>query len=151
MNNKEDSVKEEKTQDRFGCDSCWPVDPDLAWDARGRLNWRLDLIHESHFHVRILTCDACTQHFISVFTERIDWVDGEDPQYWTLLPLTEAEAANFIQKYGSLSEAEIDEVEIETEINVLGIERRSLRRDYPKSAKAPYVFWGYGIRIGPHD
>ncbi|MCP5246101.1 MAG: hypothetical protein H6937_09205 [Burkholderiales bacterium] len=128
-------TNEEKTQDNFGCNICWPADPDLAWNARSKLIRDIELFDESHFHVMILSCNGCTQRFISVFTETIDWVDGEDPQYWTLLPITDAEATNLIQKRSSLTE---------DEINALGPGRRSLRRDYPKG-ETPYTFWSNGV------
>lgn len=137
------NVNNEGVHTHFGCNICWPSVPDLAWNARGRLKKSFDLIDESHFHIRILNCNNCTQHFISVFTETIDWIDGEDLHCWTILPLTEAETANLILKHNSLTETE-------TEINILGVGRRSLRRDHPK-AEAPHIFWSYGIGIGPHD
>ncbi|HEX8450842.1 MAG TPA: hypothetical protein VF647_02030 [Longimicrobium sp.] len=99
------------------------------------------LIGESHFIVSLLTCPRCAQRYVSIFTETIDWTDGEDPQYWTLLPITAAEADGLIQRAASLDE---------TTLNALGPERRSLRRDSPKD-KPPRVFWESGILVGPHD
>ncbi len=134
----------EITHDHFGCDHCWPVEAEAAWSARLGLV-RL-LIDESHFRVLILNCELCTQRFISVFTERIDWKNGNDPQYWIRLPITNAESANLLQKRDSISENEIED-----EINALGKGRTSLRRDFPSDAKSPYTFWGSGIFVGPHD
>lgn len=89
----------------------------------------------------LLACPACSQRFVSVFTETIDWADGEDPQYWTLLPITAAEAAVLARLCGALTE---------TELNALGPTRRSLQRDHPKGA-APHSFWGTGIAVRWHD
>ncbi len=89
----------------------------------------------------LLACPACSQRFVSVFTETIDWADGEDPQYWTVLPITAAEAAGLARRRGSLTE---------TELNGLGPGRRSLRRDHPKGA-APRSFWDAGISVRWHD
>src|SRR5262249_4159896 len=125
----------------FGCEYCWPSTADAAWDARGALTRAQELIGESHFHVMILACARCTQRFVSVFTEVIDWEDGDDPQYSTLLPITETEAADLVQQWNSLTEASLE---------AMGRGRRSLRRDYPKSA-APLNSWGIGISVGPHD
>ena len=125
----------------FGCDLCWPTDAHAAWEARDGLTRLEELIDESHFIVTILACPRCCQRYVSVFTEMIDWKDGEDPQYWTLLPITEAEAESLIQQGTSLSEMSL---------NALGRERRSLRRDHPK-AGPPRVFWGSGIFVGLHD
>ena len=125
----------------FGCDLCWPADAHAAWVARDRLTRLKELIDESHFIVAILACPRCAQRYISVFTEMIDWEDGNDPQYWTLLPITEAEAEGLVQQEASLGEASL---------NALGHGRRSLQRDHPK-AGPPRVSWGSGVFVGPHD
>jgi hypothetical protein len=125
----------------FGCERCWPADANAAWGARAGLGRLRELIDESHFIATILACPACAQRYVSVFTETIDWAGGEDPQYWTLLPITEGEAEGLIQQAASLREASLD---------ALGRERRSLRRDHPKD-EPPRVFWGSGIVVGPHD
>jgi hypothetical protein len=125
----------------FGCDRCWPADASAAWGARDGLRRVRELIDESHFIVTILTCPHCAQRYVSVFTEMIDWEGGEDPQYWTLLPISGGEAEGLIQQAASLNEVTL---------NALGRERRSLRRDYTKD-EPPRVYWGSGILIGPHD
>jgi len=125
----------------FGCEHCWPVAADAAWEARAALTHVADLIDQSHFHVMILACPACAQRFVSVFTETIDWVNGDDPQDSTLLPITEAEADDLVQRRESLSESDL---------NWVGSGRRSLRRDCPSGAAAR-TFWGKGISVGRHD
>jgi hypothetical protein len=125
----------------FGCESCWPSGADAAWEARGALTRAQDLVEESHFHVQILACARCNQRFVSVFTEMIDWKDGDDPQYWTLLPVTETEAADLVRRRDSLTE---------TSLEALGRDRRCLSHDYPK-AGAQRTYWSTGISIGPHD
>lgn len=125
----------------FGCDRCWPSDAHAAWDARDGLTRLKDLIDESHFIVAILACPSCAQRYISVFTETIDWTGGNDPQHWSLLPITAAEAVGLIHEEASLNE---------TRLNALGRERRSLERDHPRDGPAR-VFWGRGIVANPHD
>ena len=132
---------DEKKDQGFGCARCWPPSPDAAWSFRRSLACKADLLDESHFHVMLLACPACSQRFVSVFTETIDWADGEDPQYWTVLPITAAEAALLARLRGTLTE---------TELNALSPARRSLRRDHPKGA-APRCFWGAGISVRWHD
>jgi hypothetical protein len=126
---------------QFGCERCWPLAADDAWQARAALIRAADLIDESHFHVMILGCPHCAQRFVSVFTETIDWEDGDDPQYWTLLPITEMESAELVQRGDSVSE---------TMLQALGPGRRALRLDHPKAA-ALRIFWGTGISIRLHD
>jgi hypothetical protein len=134
-------MAEERPREDFGCERCWPASPDAAWEARGTLRHAEELIDESHFHVMILACPHCAQRFVSVFTETIDWKDGDDPQYWTLMPITETEAVGLVQQRDSLTETKLD---------ALGPGRRCLQRDYPKAA-VPRVFWGTGISVGLHD
>ncbi len=125
----------------FGCERCWPGSAEAAWEARSTLSHVAELIDESHFHVMILACLSCNQRFVSVFTETIDWVDGDDPQFWTLLPITEAEATELDQQRSSLNEAKLD---------ALGPGRRCLKLDHPKGAERS-IFWGSGMSVGLHD
>jgi hypothetical protein len=69
----------------FGCARCYGPDAGLAWEA-GRTHHTHRLIDESHYDIAITAC-ACGQPFVRVFTERIDWVDGDDDQTSLLLPL----------------------------------------------------------------
>lgn len=132
---------DDRPGDELGCERCWPRAADAAWEARRALTHVAELIDESHFHVMILACPRCAQRFVSVFTETIDWKDGDDSQYWTLLPITEAEAADLVKQRDSLTE---------TKFNSLGPYRRSLRLDHPKAAPGR-IFWGTGIFVRPHD
>jgi hypothetical protein len=125
----------------FGCERCWPSTADAAWEARDELTRGQELIEESHFHVMILVCARCNQRFVSVFTEMIDWKDGDDPQYWTLMPITETEADDLVRRRDSLTESSLE---------ALGRDRRSMRHDYPE-AGARRTYWATGISVGPHD
>jgi hypothetical protein len=122
----------------FGCACCWPAEADAAWDARRSLDREAELVDEPHFHMMILACGACGQRFLSVMTETIDWAGGEDPQHWSLLPLTAYEAA----KLGLGTS--------ESELEAVGRGRRSLRRDHPAGGPAR-TSWSTGVAIGPHD
>ena len=130
----------EEAQSNFGCEHCWPATPDAAWKSRAALDRVSELIDESHFHVMILACPKCTQRFVSVFTEEVDLIMGEDPQYWTLLPLTDRETGE-LQQDNSVTEPKLD---------ALGPNRRSLRRDHPKDSE-PVSYWSTGVSVGFHD
>jgi uncharacterized protein YbaR (Trm112 family) len=125
----------------LGCERCWPSAADAAWKARDGLALTAELIDESHYHVMILACPQCGQRFLSVFTERIDWSNGDDAQYWRVVPITKSEAAELIHRGSALTEIEI---------NAVGSNRRSLLRSYP-TGEGPREFWGTGITVGPHD
>jgi hypothetical protein len=124
-----------------GCKHCWPSTAAAAWKARKELAFTAGLIDESHLHVMILVCPQCGQQFLSVFTEMIDWINGDDAQYWIVLPITESEAAQLTSRGPALTEQEI---------NAVGRGRQSLMRDYP-TGEGPREFWGKGIMVGPHD
>ena len=134
-------MSDEQIAEVFGCENCWPSSPEGADAASRALTREADLIDESHFHVMIRACRSCSQRFLSIFTEMIDWVGGDDPQYWTLLPITEVEAADLIRQGNSVTEQTL---------NSLGSGRRSLRHEHPKG-KPPRTYWGTGILVGPHD
>jgi len=77
---------------------------EAAHAASAGLRNHARLVDGSHFGVSIRVCPACSQRYVSVFAETFDWTDGDDPQYSTLLPITEAEAAA-LERSGSEIEA----------------------------------------------
>ncbi len=124
----------------FGCGSCWPASPEEAWKAMRSLPMESRPVDESHFIVTIRSCPKCHQRYVSVFTETIDWADGEDPQFWAVLPLVEQEVTGLL-KAGP---------DIELVLNALAPQRRSLRRDFPKGEN-PTEYWSSGISVRSHD
>jgi hypothetical protein len=123
--------------ERFGCDACWPPSAAAAWESRGRLTDVASPVDDSHLLVSVLACPDCTQQFVYVFLEFVDWADGDDPQYCTLLPVTEAEAAEL---------ADGDRSAVVARVNALPQTRRCLQRDSPKG-EAERTDWGRGIMI----
>jgi len=131
----------ETPTENIGCTICWPNHAEAAWEARRTLKQTIELIDESHFHVKITHCQTCPQHFLSVFTEFLDWADGEDPQYWSVVPLTEDEKNSLVALAPSIKESDIS--------NIVK-SRRCLQRDYPKEAE-PKIYWKDSFYIGGHD
>ena len=99
------------------------------------------LVQESHYGVQITAC-TCGQRFVMVFTERIDWQGGEDPQDWLVMPIDEAEAA----RLSACAEAELPRVLAE-----LGRARRFLVRTFPTHGAIRAWWREGGFAIGPHD
>jgi hypothetical protein len=126
---------------QFGCKKCWPDDAQEAWEARSQLAQHEAIVDDSHFIVRILACEGCGQEFLSTFTETIDWNDGDDPQYWSLIPVTPAEATRLVAA---------GEEGLRQALGALDRERRALQRDAPKGSMRT-SYWSSGISIGPHD
>ncbi|HTJ72924.1 MAG TPA: hypothetical protein VL551_35630 [Actinospica sp.] len=117
----------------FGCPHCYAEDLPAA-DADDHKRYELDtnLEDDSHFIVSILRCRACGQHFISIFTEYVDWEYSEDDQYRTLMPLTEQEAADLRSRAASVHD-----------VGDLGRTRRYVESSWP-SRTAKTIRWTSG-------
>ena len=128
-------MSDDSANQDFGCKLCWPSSAEAAWEAQGQLTREKTLIDESHYMVAIKACAACSRRFIYVFTETVDWADGEDPMYWTVMPLTQEEVQD-------LSNGESPS---EAALKLLGRDRRSLNCDWPKGADEARAYWSAGI------
>jgi hypothetical protein len=124
-----------------GCERCWPESAELAWAARRDLRACAVWIDESHFNVRGLECPHCTRRYLSVFTESVDWVNGEDAQRWLMAPVS---AHEYERAEGLVTKS------IEAALSVVPAERRSLCHDFPSGEDAR-TFWSSGLRVGRHD
>lgn len=122
----------------FGCARCIPDPPQKP--SALPLRRVAALIDEPHFIVSIRACTACGQQFVSIFTERIDWKHGEDPQCSTLLPLTPDEAKAAV--------AAGEEVDLRA-LERLALSRPFLRDDWPDGPRT--LAHLCGVLIGPHD
>jgi hypothetical protein len=111
---------------QFGCERCYGTDAETSWKYfRSGCEHDGNLVEDSHFIVGLRRCRACSQRFVNVFTEFIDWHGGEDPQYVTIMPLTDAEADALLD--GSLDVHDV---------GGLGRDRRHLKSDWPSGAPA---------------
>jgi hypothetical protein len=90
------------------------------------------LVDDPHFIVRIVRCLLCAQAFVRIFTEFVDWAGGDDPQYVTILPVTDAEAI-------ALANGAIPVLRA----GKLGAGRRHLISDWP-SGKERRLMWATG-------
>jgi len=124
-----------------GCDRCWPDIAEAAWDARSHLKRLEFIVDDTHLIVSLLACEACGQKFLSIMTETIDWVDGDDPQHWVSIPVTPDEASKLV----AAGEKRLHQV-----LSDIDHDRRSLHRDAPKGSVAT-SYWASGISIAWHD
>ncbi len=120
-----------------GCPRCWPAEAEAAWECRKSLARVNELIDESHFMVALLACPECSQHFISVFVEDVDWVDGDDPQYWSVMPVRMSESTSLVIESPGLMLASLAR---------LSSTRRCLHRDCPKGTPCR-ISWREGLRL----
>ena len=95
---------------------------------------------ESHFSVGICACVHCGQQFLRVFCEQIDWVDGQDPQYFLTAPVSEDEVGNLRMLSG-----------VDSLLAEIFMQRITLRHDFPKDAQFPVNRWAHGMVMPAHD
>ena len=123
----------------FGCDECWSSEASDAWKAVTSIPIEVYLIDESHYIVSVRACPSCSQRYLQVMTEIVDWKDGDDTIYRTIIPIDDAERAKLTTSkplYTSVIEA-------------VGAGRRSLK--YGPRGQDPITYWGTGVDVGPHD
>jgi len=128
------SESDTPSPESFGCARCYGEDADATWVfLRGaqRRHW---LVDQSHFDISIRQCPNCGQNFVWIFTEFIDWTDGEDPQYWDVLPITQEETESL-----AVQGENVDLVQIEN----LGRGRRRLVANHPKGEPRS-ILWASG-------
>ncbi|MCC6681906.1 MAG: hypothetical protein IT445_13485 [Phycisphaeraceae bacterium] len=83
----------DSNQSVSGCEVCMPPDAKQAWESSKNLKRMQQLVHDSHFWVSLHRCPACGQRFVFIFTELIDWDQGDDSQAFMHVPVTEEEAS----------------------------------------------------------
>jgi len=123
--------------DKFGCKLCWPKSADAAWLAIQKTKRGEEVRDDSHCHIMLRACGYCSQHFVSVFSERIYCAGDEFPHHWAVLPITWGEVKSL--RY-SLSH---------DPFALLQPDRRSLQANFPKGAGVR-IFWSTGLVIGNH-
>jgi hypothetical protein len=124
----------------YGCEECWSSEASAAWRAVTSIPIQAYLIDESHYIVSIRVCPSCSQHYLQVTTETVDWKDGEDPIYRTIIPIDDAERTE-------LTSRECLDADV---IESVGVGRQSLKFGWLKNQE-PSTYWGTGVRVGVHD
>jgi hypothetical protein len=84
------------------------------------------LEEESHFSRRLMKCKECGQLYFKEFYEEIDWIDGDDPQYSTYIPVETKEEIDMLKK---------------TSIFELLQYYPRIQDDFPKGVKEATVRW----------
>lgn len=130
------------TETTWGCAKCWEGEAESAVAKMNSLPHAGDLlVDDLHLIIGTRSCANCGQLFVTVFTETIDWVDGEDPQHRSYMPVSGSELAQV---------AKLDESDIHSALLDIGSSRRTLEWDNPKSGIIK-MRWGSGLFYRPHD
>lgn len=124
-----------------GCPLCLSEDAEAAWANYGRLLIDAAVIDDSHFIVQLRRCPECAQRFMWIFTEFVDWDNGQDAQHRQILPVTEVEARAVARRGAGVELAWLGS---------LGRGRRYLRVDWPSDQPKPTAGWPTGeFRVIP--
>lgn len=124
-----------------GCPQCFGTDAEGAWDNCGRLTVDAAVVDESHFMIQLRRLPGCSQRFVWIFTEVVDWRGGEDAQYRQILPVTETEARLTAQQGAGVDLGYL---------RSLGRGRRFLNVDWPSDDPKATVSWsGDGVLTSP--
>ena len=102
-----------------------------------------ELADESHFGASISRCAGCGQHFLTMFCERIDWADGDDPQTWVAVPVSGDEAQRLQSANVAADESAI--------LGIIAGERRFLFHDTPKGGAGTLAWMTRPLFIPAHD
>ena len=123
-----------------GCDKCWSSEASKAWKAVTSIPIEEYLIDESHYIVSIRNCPSCSQRYLQVTTETVDWKDGEDPIFRTIIPIDDEERASLTANRPPKTSV----------LEAIGPGRRSLKYAWQKGEE-PSTYWGAGVHVGLHD
>jgi hypothetical protein len=126
-------------------DPCICVGDDIvaAREAIRKAEHIVMLVDESHFGVSILRCVRCGQHFLSLFCERVDWADSDDPQTTVAVPISEDEVRRL-----QTANIAADENAI---LEIVANDRRFLYHDMPKSESETLAWTTRPLFIPGHD
>jgi hypothetical protein len=120
----------------FGCPRCYGEDAERAWGYyEDGLAVERELVGEPHYIIQLRRCGGCGQQFVWVFSEAVDWEDGEDAQHRSVVPISEDEA-QALEKLGGRVETE--------SLAALGTDRRYLVTDWPAGAQRSTIGWSTG-------
>ncbi len=120
---------------------CLGDDPTTARQALKEATTTDRITDESHFIVSLLRCERCWQPFLKIFSELIDWTNGDDAQAWLYVPLYAAE----VDKLRAAKPVD-DRFLLDLNIN-----RRYLSDVFPSGAERR-IAWGSGpLMLLPHD
>ncbi|MFE7637674.1 hypothetical protein ACFU7Z_26895 [Kitasatospora sp. NPDC057518] len=110
----------------FGCAKCYGEDERAVWGRqREGFEHEAEVVDGSRFAVNLRRCLGCSQRFVWIFTEVVDWMGGDDAQYVTIMPVTPEEAAGL--RSGTLRPHAL---------GALGRDRRHLNHDWPTGGPA---------------
>jgi hypothetical protein len=124
------------------CPHCSPADPAAAFTSLRELPMAERLVDESHFDLSVRRCPRCGQAWVAIFTELLDWRDGDDSQAWLCLHITDGELRQL---------RAANEDDRERTLVGMNLSRRHLAWVHPRG-NSESVSWKDGpLVILPHD
>jgi len=93
----------------------------------GPLKDRFELLHTyakgEHHWTYLLNCRDCDQQYLMHFSESIDWINGNDPQFTIYVPVIDQADADAVLSQG-----------------MKNVSPR-LHSDFPSNADQPIIYW----------
>lgn len=121
-----------------GC-ACAGTDAEAALAALREAALIEEIADESHFGVDLIACGRCGRRYVRVFTELIDWQEGNDPQAWMFVPVSDEESAAVRDAGGSHESLERLSP------------RRHLRAAHSREGEKSVGWHDGGVTVGLHD
>ena len=78
-------------------------------------------VQDSHFSRKLFRCRECGQLYLYMFNEEVDYIGGNDPQFYRYVPVEDESVADQLSK--------APQIEIEC--------RYGIHIDWPKEAESP--------------
>lgn len=126
-----------------GCARCFAGDAGLARELTNQLPVWHSLADDSHFIVSVRRCPDCSQHYLRIFIEFVDWEGGDDAQYQDTFPLT-GEEAHAIAAMGQDIDPSHDDLRY---LGSLAAGRWHLSSGWPSGQQRPFT--SLGLCPGP--
>lgn len=131
----------EKERGSEECD-CQSSEVDVAYESLLQTDVLSVVCDDSHFMVRLVECQSCFQRYLYVFTELIDWTDGDDSQSRSFTAVSRIEADTISQRGSKINGLEI------MDLQLMG---KTLWWVWPKGSK-PDLHRSEGpLIVMPHD
>ena len=124
---------------QYECSGCGALEAELARAATSAFEHVRRLIGVAHLTISVRRCLSCHGLWLTTFTERVDWSLGDDPQYWTHIPISSPEAGE-LNGGNAIARA-----------TALGTTRRFLVCSLPSRGPQRIEWSRTAAVVGPHD
>jgi hypothetical protein len=124
----------------FGCINCWSPEGNKAYKAVSSLPIEFHLIDKTIITVNIHACPCCSQRFIQITEDIVNWRDGDDATFRKFMPIIDKELDRLTSSIT---------LDVRT-IQSFGKDRQSLNY-YWLPGIGPELYWNTGFGLIQFD